>query len=157
MVMRKVINWRVGQSESRKVGKKGQILVENVIFLVLNLAFLSILILFLIKQGSSTVFMEETYSKQIALLIDSAKPGILMLLNMNEAMEIAREKGFPVEDIVTINGQYVTVRLSEKSGQDYHFFNKVKVGAYPDVIEGRRTGMYVLTFGVKRTVEEPVS
>ena len=53
--------------------KKGSILTGNIIFILLNLLFLSILILFLIKQGEGAIVLEESYAKQIALLIDSAK------------------------------------------------------------------------------------
>lgn len=152
--------WTFGHSDGRTVGqsnKRGQVLIENVVFLVLNLLFLSILILFLLKQGSSAVLMEETYSKQIALLIDSAKPGMLMQLNMEKAIDIAQEKGYPIENIVSINGQYVTVKLSEKGGQEYHFFNKIRVGNYPNVVDGQYNGMYFLTFSAERGTEEPVS
>ncbi len=38
--------------------KRGAILVENVVFLILNLLFLSILVLFLVKQGSGATVLE---------------------------------------------------------------------------------------------------
>ena len=39
--------------------KKGEILVENIIFIVLNLVFLTILVLFLINQGNGAIFMKS--------------------------------------------------------------------------------------------------
>ena len=66
--------------------KRGEILVENVIFIVLNLIFLTILILFLFSKMGSAAVLEEKYAKQIALIIDSSKPRMEIHLNM-EASE----------------------------------------------------------------------
>ena len=73
--------------------KRGTILVENVIFIILNLLFLIILILFIAKQGSGAIIVEQSYAKQIALLIDSAKPISIIELNMDqvEATEYMRK------------------------------------------------------------------
>ena len=62
--------------------KRGQILVENIVFIILNLVFLTILILFIFSKSGSEANLEEKYSKQIALIIDSAKPGMTIHLNM---------------------------------------------------------------------------
>ena len=62
--------------------KRGTILVENVVFIILNLLFLSIVILFLFKQGGGAILMEQSYAKNIALLIDSSKPVMELKLNM---------------------------------------------------------------------------
>ena len=112
--------------------KRGTLLLENVIFIILNLAFLAILILFLFKQGSGAIVLEQSYAKNIALLIDSAKPITEMKLNMKEGIELAEKNGLSREDIVKINGNIVTVKLSEKGGYDYSFFNDVDVSIYPD-------------------------
>jgi len=64
------------------MNKRGEILVENLIFIILNLAFVVIMVLFLLKQGSGATIMENTYSKQIALMIDVAKPGMLLKINL---------------------------------------------------------------------------
>lgn len=125
--------------------KRGEILVENVIFIVLNIAFLSILILFLIKQGTGTVLLEDAHSKQIALLIDSASPGMIMKINLQEGFELSEEKGIPFEEAVTIEGNRVIVKFSEKGGKEYSFFNDVDAQVFPDTEEG----IYVLTISKK--------
>ena len=115
------------------MNRRGTILVENVIFVVLNLLFISILVLFLAKQGSGAIVLEQSYAKNIALLIDSSKPVMEMKLNMKDAIELAEKNGLNREDIVKINDSLVTVKLSKDGGYSYSFFNNVDATAYPDI------------------------
>ena len=121
--------------------RRGEILVENIIFIVLNLAFLTILTLFLFQQGSSGALLEDAYSKQIALIADSAKPNMIVRLNMKEALELAQENGIDLDKVVTQQDNFITVKLSERGGKSYPFFNDIRVNSYS---EGE--GIYVLTF-----------
>ncbi len=113
--------------------KRGTILIENVIFIILNLVFISILVLFLFRQGNGAIVLEQSYAKNIALLIDSAKPVTEMKLNMQDAMDLAEKNGVKREEIVKINDNVVTVKLSKDGGYKYSFFNNVDVTTYPDV------------------------
>tara|TARA_Y100000034_G_scaffold61436_1_gene74613 strand:+ start:939 stop:1334 length:396 start_codon:yes stop_codon:yes gene_type:complete len=108
------------------IKKRGQILVENVVFIILNLIFLTILILFIYSKIGSEALLEEKYSKQIALLIDSAKPGMIIHLNMEDAIKEAEENNFN-EKIVRVEGNVITVKLREKGENSYSFFNNVEV------------------------------
>jgi len=112
--------------------KRGQILVENIIFIVLNLIFLTILILFIYSKSGAEAVIEEKYAKQISLLIDSAKPGMIIHLNMEDAIEKANDNNWDKNKIVSINGNTVTVKLRESGENSYSFFNDVKVSAFPD-------------------------
>ena len=116
-----------------KRDSRGTILVEDVIFIVLNILFLAILLLFLYRQGQGAVVLEQSYAKNIALLIDSAKPVMEMKLNMEDAFNLAEKNGLKPEDIVKINENIVTVKLSDKGGYQYSFFNNLDVTVYPDV------------------------
>ena len=111
------------------IKKRGQILAENVIFIILNLIFISILILFVYSKSGGEAILEEKYSKQIALIIDSAKPGMIIHLNMEDAIEKAEENlgKEKIGGIVSIEGNTVTVKLREKGGASYSFFNDVDV------------------------------
>jgi len=111
--------------------KRGVILVENVIFIILNILFITILLLFLLRQGEGAVVLEQSYAKNIALLIDSAKPVMEIKLNMEDAMKLAKKNGVNREDIVRINNNLVIVKLSDKGGYQYSFFNNVDATAYP--------------------------
>lgn len=125
--------------------KKGTILIENVIFIILNVVFISILLLFLWRQGSGSVLIEQTHAKQISLLIDSAKPGMEIKLNMDDAKKIADENKFDFDKIVSITGNIVMVKLSDKGGYEYSFFNDAKVNAFPQTdSKNEYTGIYII-------------
>jgi len=113
-------------------GKRGQILPENVIFIVLNLIFLTILILFIYSKSGGEAVLEEKYAKQIALIIDSARPGMEIHLNMEDAFEKADKNGFSRDKIISIEENLVTVKLREKGGSSYYFFNDVGLSVYYD-------------------------
>jgi len=113
--------------------RRGNILIENVIFIILNVVFLAILAGFIYKQGNGVTVLEQSYAKNIALLIDSAKPITEMTLSMEDAFKLAKKNKIPNEEIVTINGNIVTVKLSSDSGYQYSFFNNVDATAYPDI------------------------
>lgn len=127
------------------MNKKGELLVENIIFLVLNVLYLTILVLFLLKQGSGAVILEDSYSKNIALLVDSARPSMIIHLNLRDLKEVSDKNGISFSDIISIKNNYVTVKLSEKGGTKYHFFNYINVTAYPDK-DPKYDGYYILTF-----------
>jgi hypothetical protein len=131
--------------------KRGEILIENIVFIILNMIFLTILVLFLLKQGTGTVLLEDAYSKQIALLIDSAKPGMILKLNMEDGFEVAKSKGVDFSKVVSVNKNFILVKLSEKGGQEYPFFNDVEVSAYPDLddVSKEFNGYYILTISKK--------
>ena len=111
--------------------KRGTFLAENIIFIVLNLAFLIILMLFLFKQGSGAILLEQSYAKQIALLIDSAPAGTEIQINMQDGFKLADENKVNRADVVNIYGNIVKVKLSEKGGYEYSFFNDVDVSEFP--------------------------
>lgn len=133
-----------------KFKKKGEILVENVIFIILNIIFISILIFFLFKQGSGAVLLEQTYSKQIALMIDSAKPVMEIKLNMEKAQKVAEENKIDFSEAVSITGNIVNVKLSQKGGYEYSFFNNVEAKAFPEKNkQNEYTGVYIFTINKK--------
>ena len=109
--------------------------MESIIFIVLNLVFITILVLFLLKQGSGAVVLEESYSKQIALLIDAGKPGMIIKLDLEDGFDLARKNNLPLEEVLNCNGTAVRVKLGHDGGSDYSFFNDVNAECYPDEIE----------------------
>ena len=133
-----------------KLNKHGDILIENVIFIILNIIFVSILILFLFKQGSGAGLLEQTYSKQIALMIDSAKPAMEIKLNIEKMQKVAEKNKFDFKDVVSITGNVVNVKIRKKGGYEYYFFNDVEAKAFPEKNENNEyTGIYVFTINKK--------
>jgi len=118
----------------KKLNKKANLLLENIIFIVLNLVFLTILILFIYSKSGGVALMEEKYAKQIALIIDSAKPTMTIVINMSDALKEAEKEGYLGEGaskeerkkVVSINENIVTVKLREGNGYSYSFFNDVE-------------------------------
>lgn len=129
--------------------KSGEMLVGNVVFILLNAVFIFILILFLLKQGEGAVVLEQTHAKQIALLVDSAQPGMTIRIDMEKAMNIAENRGIDFWDIVDVDRNVVLVKLTDKSGYSYSFFNEVNLRAYPELIGGEYTGLYILEINEK--------
>lgn len=114
--------------------KKGSDLLQQyVIFILLNLVFLVILLTFLYSRGNGAIVLEESYSKNIALLIDASTPVMEMKINMDKAFDLADSKGISRDEIVKIENNSVTVKLTADSGYTYNFFNDVDVTAYADV------------------------
>jgi len=119
----------------RKEGKRGAILVENMVFIILNLIYLTILVVFLVQYSGGASLLEEAYAKEIALILDSAKPGMTVVLKMEDAFDFVK-KNFGEDnykDIVRIDGNLVTVKLNfdeKHKGYSYSFFNNIDAGTY---------------------------
>ena len=118
--------------------------MENVIFVILNILFLIILILFLLKQGQGAVVLEQSYAKQIALLIDSAKPGMVITLDMEKAKNLAEKNNLDFSEIVSVNNNVIFVKLSQKGGYTYSFFNDVDVRIDSDTSDPENIKDYVI-------------
>ncbi|MFH1326599.1 MAG: hypothetical protein ABIH59_00540 [archaeon] len=109
--------------------KRGNMLTENVVFIILNVVFLTVLVLFLVLKMGDTAPLEERYAKQIALTIDASRPGMSLALNFGEDID-KREEGMDPEEVLNIQDNIVTVRFSKDGGYSYSFFNNVNVEDY---------------------------
>ena len=112
------------------INKKGNILTENIIFIILNLVFLSILIIFLFSKMGAAAVLEEKYAKQIALILDSAEPVMIISINMKDAIKIANKENRDLNNIISIQDTVVKVQLREKGGYSYSFFNDIDPSIY---------------------------
>jgi len=134
----------------RKGDKKGELLVGNIIFIVLNLMFLTILMLFISQQGSGLIVLEQSYAKQIALVFDSAKPGMDVFLDFEQGFEKIKDvfgedyviNKESIKKFVKIQDNIVTVQLDNdenRKGYSYAFFNDIDYDFFVDnKIEGRQ-------------------
>lgn len=113
--------------------KRGQILASNLIFIGLNLIFLTLLVLFVVNRTGTDSSVEEKYAKQIALMIDAAEPGMVIKLNMEEPIKRAEKNNYDVSKIVTIFGNSVIVKIRNNKGYDYSFFNDVEVSTFKEL------------------------
>ncbi len=116
---------------------EGETLVDSpVVFLVLNILFFSILLLFIYKQSTGAFIYEQAYAKQISILMDSAKPGMTIYVNLTEGNEIAKKNEWDIKNIVTIDDEKnkVKVRLANRGGYETSYFTNY--GFDPPKIEG---------------------
>jgi len=121
----------INNKRNRRIlkNKKAEILTENIVFIVLNVTFFSVMILFVYLQGSSVHLKEEETAKQIALLIDAAKPQTTIEINLGNFFAKAEKEGVSKENSIRIDNDnnLVIVRGSEKSFYEYSYFNNVNV------------------------------
>jgi len=105
--------------------KKANILTENVIFIILNIVFFSVMILFIHVQSSSIHLMEEETAKQIALMIDVAKPGTEIEINLKDFFDKAKKEGVVEGNAIKIDNEknLVIIHGSKDSFYEYGFFN----------------------------------
>ncbi len=131
--------------------KRGAILIENVVFIILNVLFLSMIILFLAKQSSSGAVLEEIYAKRIALIADYAKPEMVIKVDMEKGLDLVKKDNGDFSDVVRVEGNVVFVKLTDKGGYSYSFFNNVDLSSYPDrdPLTNQYNGLYVLTISNK--------
>lgn len=105
--------------------RKGSLLTENIVFILLNLAFLTILILFIFLKTQDPAILEEKYSKQIALMVDAARPGMFFSIDMKDALDTAKKENWPRDKILDFKNNVITVKLRKKGEYSYSYFNDV--------------------------------
>ncbi|MFH1325420.1 MAG: hypothetical protein ABIH49_01460 [archaeon] len=120
------------QKRLRLNNKQGAILVENVMFIILNMIFISILMLFIFSKTGGAAVLEEKYAKEIALIIDAAKSGMIIHINVEDALKEAEKNNMGSNKIIFLDGNEVTVKLREKGSYSYGFFNDADVSIFPD-------------------------
>jgi hypothetical protein len=106
-----------------KENKKGDsLLISHVIFIIISIVFFVILINYVANAASQYSIKEQIYSKQIALLIDKAKPGTTIELDISFILDNTEYEG---SDLIKIDNQnkLVIVKLRDKGGYSYVFFN----------------------------------
>lgn len=112
----------------QKREKKGM-LYEDIIYLTLNLIFFAVLLMFVVQSKTGKGIYEESYAKEIALLIDGAKPEMTIFLDMSEGLEIADKNNFDRRNVVEIDNtiKEVRVRLGSQQGYSYGYFSDVNI------------------------------
>ena len=139
-----------------KRGKGGKILMENVIFIILNVLFLMILILFLARQGQGAHLLEQSYAKQIALLIDSAEPqpSEVIKLNFDKGFEIIEEDNLNINETIVIDKEknMIIVSLGKGSGTGVRFFSDYEINHFPD----KATKKWIITINKNKEIKDEI-
>jgi hypothetical protein len=106
--------------------KADQIVLETTIFIVLNIFFFVIIMIFVWRSAQGAVIYEQIYAKQVALTLDNAKPGMTFFIDMKKGIEIAEDKYHRKrEDIVKINQDknIVIVALTNTGAYSFEYFS----------------------------------
>ena len=112
-----------------KKGEFGDVIgLEETIFLILNLVFFVILLSFVYIAGSRAFVYEESYAKQIVSIIDNAKPGMNILLDVKNGLDAGRKNGINLDNAFSIkeDENKIIVKLSRK-GYSYKYFSDYDV------------------------------
>ena len=103
-----------------------------VIFIILNLIFFSIMMVFVYRSSTGALIYEQLYAKQIALLIDQANPESTIIIDFEKGIEISKKNEFPVEKIISERNGEVVIKLSEKGGRSFKHFSNSNVDFHFD-------------------------
>jgi len=111
--------------------KKGGIIFPTVIFIVFNVMFFSMLLYFVFHASTGAFVYEQAYAKEIALVLDKAKPGMQIKIDFEKGFEIA-EKNKYKKDLVKIKDNSVIVSLNRNGGYSFDFFSDYDVDILRD-------------------------
>lgn len=110
------------------MNKKG--ISSTVIFIILNVVFFAALFIFVGWAGANTSIKEQTYAKQIALLIDQAKPGTNLTIDISELYTIAEKNRYSqVPFDINYESNMITIKLVSGKGYSYNYFTSLKSGS----------------------------
>jgi len=101
---------------------------------------------FISASSTGATVYEQAYAKQVALLIDEAKPNMQILVDFEEGIKVA-EKNKKTSDLVRVDSKtnQVIVNLGSKGGYGYKYFSDYDVNVY-DVV---KDNLIVINIGDK--------
>src|SRR3989344_3135288 len=104
-------------------------LAETIMFIVLNLVFFSVLLLFAAKSTSNAGVYEQAYAKQIALMINEAKNDTIYWIDMKKGMDFAKSAEYAGQYVSFGKEGDVNLKLSgkDKSGYSYRYFTDYSI------------------------------
>lgn len=102
------------------INKKGMdVSYSAIIFLTLNVIFISIMMIFVSSSSNNSLFYEQIYAKEIALFLDSAKPGMEIILNFDKGFDIA-EGNNRKTNLVKIDEENNEIHVALRSSGGYN-------------------------------------
>ena len=105
--------------------KKGyDIAYENIIYITLNFIFFALLLYFVYRSTGSVLIYEQTYAKEISLLVDNSKEPMLIMIDFKKGDSIADENKVPLEKRVVVDEKSgkIVVNLAGKGGYSFDYF-----------------------------------
>ncbi len=99
-------------------------LMNQIIFIIIIIAFAVIMMAFIVRYGNQSAIKEEVYAKQIALAIDKTRSGTNIVMDVSSIYKDGRKN--KIENgliIIDNNANSVNIRLSSGKGYSFAFFN----------------------------------
>jgi len=115
----------------KKMCKRGEspMALEMTIFIILNIVFFIVMLGSVYTSGNKEFVYEQTYAKEIALIIDNAKPETVILLDISKLVEIAKDNKKDVNEIIKLNKEEnkIFVSLKADRGYSYKYFTNADI------------------------------
>ncbi|MEA3329163.1 MAG: hypothetical protein U9Q06_00275 [Nanoarchaeota archaeon] len=116
--------------------KKADMPLEEVTFIILNLVFFGILIFFVVNGSSGAFVMEQFYAKQIGTVLNGARPGTVIKIDVSDACELAEKNNVQLENVFW-SDNYFHVKLSGSKNYRFPLFNDVDVDESLEINNGK--------------------
>ncbi|MEM4181900.1 MAG: hypothetical protein QXX68_01970 [Candidatus Pacearchaeota archaeon] len=140
--------------------KRADMIYPIVIFIVLNIIFMSLMLIFVNRVSSEALRYEEIYAKKIGLMLNRAERGDFFEINITDLIKNAQknrmDSKFMQEEMIIINTteSFVQIKTKKEGGFVYHFFSKIEIDEsltkiHLDVDNQNRTIGGKLLIGIK--------
>ena len=97
-------------------------IMSNVIFIILNLLFFMAMFLFVSRTVGGDSVYEQTYAKQIALIVGDLRPESTISLDITELYLRADKNKFNLD--IKLEDNLVTVKVKNGKGYSFPYFTE---------------------------------
>ncbi len=119
-------------------------LLQYIIYIILTIIISSAVIVFVLRVAEGASFNEKIYAKNIALLIDDAKPGTTILVDIGRGAKIAEKSNFKPEIEIKENKVIVKFAPTKPGFENYDtFFRDLNVEA--EYLQNNRQVKLIIT------------
>ena len=111
-------------------GERDGVLMANIMYIIVFVIFLGLMYSFVSSQREGASIWEDYYAKEICKIIDFAKPGDSITLDVHKATEIAKKnelRSFSEIFMIDNAENEVCVKLSRGRMSCYSYFNDVDI------------------------------
>ena len=102
-------------------------LVGQVVMIILTIILFLMIIYYVYDSSKSVVFVEKTYAKQIALLIDSSRPGMNISVDFSEGFDLAEKNKISLNNLVRYSDNKIIVQLGKRPGYSMSVFTDYNI------------------------------
>jgi hypothetical protein len=111
-------------------GKKAQdFLTGTIMFIIINVIFFAILFLAVSGISEGSMLTGQVYAKQIGLIIEDMKPGMVVKLDINRLLSVAEKNNYGSGNqqvILPFEDGKVSIKVSDKKEYSFSTFSSLK-------------------------------